>query len=116
MIFLIDRIDKQGPTILQVGNHHHADNAKQELPPARCVRRCGGWCSRCNYHLLAPDIFVFTVFARMSDALRGAFSISDLEKASYKSGRMPRSISWRMIISGQITRYSPQLQKLEDRR
>ena len=35
MIFLIDRIDEKRPSILQVGDHHHADDAEDKLPPAR---------------------------------------------------------------------------------
>jgi hypothetical protein len=34
VIFLIDRIDEQRPAILQVGDHHHADDAADELSPA----------------------------------------------------------------------------------
>ena len=44
MIFLIDRIDEKRPTVLQVRDHHHADDAEDELAPARRIRRacrCG---------------------------------------------------------------------------
>jgi hypothetical protein len=31
MVFLVDRIDKESPPVLQVGDHHHADDADQKL-------------------------------------------------------------------------------------
>ena len=36
-ILLVDRIDEQRPAVLQVGDHHHADDASTELKPA--IRR-----------------------------------------------------------------------------
>ena len=51
VIFLIDRIDEQRPAVLQVGDHHHADDAGDKLAPPRafgsqylrfeCVSPCG---------------------------------------------------------------------------
>ena len=47
-----DRQDEQGPAILQVGDHHHADDAETELSPALARGRNGrhdishGWRSR----------------------------------------------------------------------
>ena len=35
VIFLIDRVDEERPTVLQVGGHHQADDAKRKLSPAR---------------------------------------------------------------------------------
>jgi hypothetical protein len=55
MVFLIDRIDEQRPSVLQVGNHHHADDAENQLPPTsrfRCARRCGWACCRSHRLLL----------------------------------------------------------------
>ena len=31
VIFLIDRIDEKRPAVLQVGDHHHADDAEDKL-------------------------------------------------------------------------------------
>ena len=39
VVFLIDRIDEQRPAVLQVGDHHHADDAEDQLTPARRFRR-----------------------------------------------------------------------------
>src|SRR5437588_8530442 len=39
MVFLIDRPDEQRPAVLQVGDHHHADDAEDELTPAGRFRR-----------------------------------------------------------------------------
>ncbi|MNL10547.1 hypothetical protein D3C87_1313490 [compost metagenome] len=33
VVFVIDRIDEQGPAVLHVGNHRHADDAEYELRP-----------------------------------------------------------------------------------
>ena len=38
MMFIVDRQYEQRPAILQVGNHHHADDAEQQLQPAICRR------------------------------------------------------------------------------
>ena len=35
MIFGVDRIDKEGPAVLKVGDHRHADDAANQLDPAR---------------------------------------------------------------------------------
>jgi len=35
VITLVDRIDEQCPTVLEVGDHGHADHAECELPPLR---------------------------------------------------------------------------------
>ncbi len=35
VVFLVDRIDEESPAILQVRDHHHADDAEYELSPAR---------------------------------------------------------------------------------
>jgi hypothetical protein len=34
VVLFLHRIDEQGPAILQVGNHHHADDAENQLAPA----------------------------------------------------------------------------------
>src|SRR5215471_13022566 len=34
MVFLIDRIDKKRPRVLQISDHRHADDAQKELNPA----------------------------------------------------------------------------------
>ena len=39
---LIERRDEQRPAVLQVGDHHHADNAEDQLTPARV---------QCRHHL-----------------------------------------------------------------
>ncbi|MGY3411417.1 hypothetical protein ACVWZV_007530 [Bradyrhizobium sp. GM5.1] len=42
MVRVIDRIDEQGPAILQVGDHRHADDAHDQLEPAEtCAERRG---------------------------------------------------------------------------
>ena len=41
MIFLIDGIDEQRPAVLQVGNHHHADDAGRQLAPPGAFRSYG---------------------------------------------------------------------------
>src|SRR5262249_2891862 len=61
-IFLIDRVDEERPTVLQVGNHHHADDAEDELTPAPSQRsRSAGACSiRCRGHF-RPWCFLMRV-------------------------------------------------------
>src|SRR5437773_353572 len=45
---VVDRIDEERPTVLEVGDHRHADDAEDQLPPApecggaRVVYRSGG--------------------------------------------------------------------------
>src|SRR3984893_1045885 len=41
MIFLIDGIDEQRPAVLQIGNHHHADDAGRQLAPPGALRGYG---------------------------------------------------------------------------
>ena len=40
-VLLPDRPDEQRPSVLQVGDHHHTDNADQQLQPAAGRRLCG---------------------------------------------------------------------------
>jgi hypothetical protein len=59
----MDRMNKQRPTILQVGDHHHADDGEDQLCPAvrlRAAGRCCGWCYplHCvHLPLLPPGVF-----------------------------------------------------------
>src|SRR5262249_15611112 len=58
MIFLIDRIDEQRPAVLQVGDHHHADDAENQLSPARRLgggRSCGHYTRRRRHVLFPPS-------------------------------------------------------------
>ena len=56
MVFLIDRIDEERPAILQVGDHHHADDAADELAPSfrRCCQRAGFKRRRGSRHCFRP--------------------------------------------------------------
>jgi hypothetical protein len=40
MMRLVDRVHEQVPAVLQVGDHHHADDADHQLQPT-ISRRCG---------------------------------------------------------------------------
>src|SRR5438876_1011011 len=42
MVLLVYRIDKQCPPVLQVSDHHHADDARQQLEPADFSRSSAG--------------------------------------------------------------------------
>jgi hypothetical protein len=43
---LVHRMDEQGPAVLQIGDHHHRDDADDELQPA--VRLRQSRCTRCQ--------------------------------------------------------------------
>ena len=67
MIFLVDRIDEQRPAILQVGDHHHAEDADHELVPASKWRPRGIGFGRGRFdrHRSRPQIlclFVLEIF------------------------------------------------------
>src|SRR5438309_10434101 len=73
VVLLVHRIDEKGPTVLQVGNHHHADDAKSQLPPSRRHRRGARTAQRVrcrdHFHLMLDLIFAWysTATARVSD-------------------------------------------------
>jgi len=39
--FLVDRMNEQRPSVLQVGDHHHAEDAADELAPTFRIGFCG---------------------------------------------------------------------------
>jgi hypothetical protein len=51
LVFLVDGVDEQRPAVLQVGDHHHADDADDELAPSSNSRLRGGFDRRrFDYH------------------------------------------------------------------
>jgi hypothetical protein len=64
MVFLIDRADKQRPTVLQVGDHHHAYDAEDQLAPARPLGRTDlfGRTRRNCHNFLPMRVFLLCYF------------------------------------------------------
>ena len=72
MILLIERVDEQRPAVLQICNHHHADDAKDQLaPPRRIARNAGRYCFATCGHFRPHPYFVEATLARMTGPRRG---------------------------------------------
>ena len=55
VVFVFDRTDEQRPAVLQVGDHHHADDAEDQLPPTGRVGRERAFrCRSSDCHCCCP--------------------------------------------------------------
>jgi hypothetical protein len=53
LILLVDRVHKQGPPVLQIGDGHHTDDANDQLQdPVSHGRRCGAYVRGRSVHVL----------------------------------------------------------------
>src|SRR5262249_50548608 len=62
VVFLIDRPHKQRPAVLQVGDHHHANDTEDELTPPGPFGSTDFFCrTSCDCHYFLPYSYVMFV-------------------------------------------------------
>lgn len=58
---LIDGVNEKRPTVLQVGDQYHAQDAANELSPARCRNCARSGVDRCCGHVSSPlQMFLYS--------------------------------------------------------